>query len=249
MTRMPNIELSPKDYKLMVDYCGFSGGGESSIYKSMRPDTLYKIFIDEQTGEPIGLSDNKLKKLLELYQRQLDNFVQPISTISLNGELIGYEMSYDKDDIILSQKVLRRRHLIEILKQTSAILHSLAEQDITYGDVKGNNILINKKTRQITFCDIDNMRIGEYPVDLLNDYAAEIVSSKEFVDERVDQYLHNLMTLQMLNASSCTYDDILYDLSEGHFRKYYTSEAQETLATMASPKPFKGGYIAPYIKK
>ena len=249
MQRMPNINLTTEDYGTMIDYCRFSLGGEGIICKSMRPNTLYKIFVDYDTTTPTGLSDNKFKKILALYERKLEHSVQPLSTISLNGELIGYEMTYDKDDISLDKATLFRRQLIAALKETSDILKYFASQDITNGDVKANNILINRKTKKTKFCDIDNVRYKDYPIDLLSDHVDSFITLPGDLEEKADAYMHNLMTLQKLNAPHLNYDEIIYYLSEGKFRNYYHEEAAQTLSTMASSEPFTGEYIAPYIKR
>ena len=249
MQRMPNINLTPEEYKMMVDYCRLERGGEGIICKGMRPDTLYKIFVEYDTTTPTGLSDNKFKKIVALHENRIENSVQPLSTISLNGDIIGYEMTYDEDDISFDKMFLFRRQLIRALKETSEILKYFASQDITYGDVKANNILINRKTKKAKFCDMDNIRYKEYPIDLLSDHVDSFITLPGDLEEKADAYMHNLMTLQMLNSPNLTYDEILYQLSEGKFPRCYKKQARETLATMASSEPFTGEYIAQYIKR
>jgi hypothetical protein len=46
MQRMPNIKLTAEEYRIMIDYCRLARGGEGIVCKGMRPDTLYKIFVD-----------------------------------------------------------------------------------------------------------------------------------------------------------------------------------------------------------
>lgn len=249
MQRMPNINLTSAEYQTMLDYCRYQTGGEGILFKGMRPDTLYKIFVDYETTTPIGLSDNKFNKVLAMYENPLEDSVQPLSTISIDGNLVGYEMTFDEQDTTLDQIFLTRKQLIDALKGTSRILQYYARNDITYGDVKSNNILINRKTKRTKFCDMDNVRYGQYPIDLITDHIESMLAPEQDIDERVDAYMHNLMTIQMLNAPQLDYDQILYQLSEGKFRKSYKKEASEALATMASPKPFNGEYIIQYVKK
>lgn len=249
MQRMPHINLTSSEYQTMLDYCKFQTGGEGILFKGMRPDTLYKIFVDYETTTPIGLSDNKFNKILAMYERPLEDSVQPLSTISIDGELVGYEMTYDEHDTTLDQIFLTRKQLIDALKGTSRILKYYAQNDITYGDVKANNVLINRKTKKTKFCDMDNVRYGEYPIDLITDHIESMLAPDQDIDERIDAYMHNLMTIQMLNAPQLNYDEILYQLSEGKFRRFYKPEASEALATMASPKPFNGEYIVQYLKR
>lgn len=249
MQRMPNIKLTREEYDIMANYCRFNSGGEGIIFKSQRPNTLYKVFVDYETTTPVGMSDNKYQKVLSLYERQLQGGTQPLSTISLDGELIGYEMTYDEDDESLDKIILPRRQLIVCLKQASEILKYYASEDITYGDVKSNNILVNRRTHQVKFCDMDNIRLGEHQIDLLNDYVDSFITCSADIDASVDAYMHNLMTLQFLNAPTLDYDQILYNLSEGKYQRSYKKEAKPTLETMASSEPFTGEYIIQYVKR
>lgn len=249
MKSMPNIKLTREEFDRMMTYNRFASGGEGVVLISEKPNTLYKIFRDYETSLPVPMSDNKHKKIQELYHRQLDYSVHPLSTISMNGELIGYEMTTDPNDLTLGQTHLSRRRLIECLKETSEALKYFASEGIVYGDVKANNILVNKKTHQVKFCDMDNIKLGDYPIDLLNDYVDSIIVSESDITPSVDAYMHNLMTLQLLNSPGITYDEIIYKLTDGKYHKKYKKEAHRALSTMASSEPFTGEYIAPYIKR
>lgn len=249
MRIMPNIKLTEEVYRQIATQNKIAFGGEGIICRGENLNSIYKIFVEYDTINPVGMSDNKHSKVKELYQRQLEHSVQPLSTISLNGELIGYEMTYDEDDISLERISLFRHQLIRSLKETSEILKYYASQDITYGDVKANNILINKKTKKAKFCDMDNIRLGQYSIDLLNDYVDSIYVGDGSIDESVDAYMHNLMTLQKLNSPGITYDEIIYRLADKKYHKNYKEGAHHSLETMASSEPFVGEYIAPYIKR
>lgn len=249
MKIMPNIKLTQEEYEQIATQNKIAFGGEGIICKGENPNSLYKIFVEYDTTTPVGMSDNKHEKIKELYQRQLEHAVQPLSTISLNGELIGYEMTYDQDDISLERIFLFRHQLIRCLKETSEILKYFSSEDITYGDVKANNILINRRTKKAKFCDMDNIRLGEHPIDLLNDYVDSIYVGDGSIDSSVDAYMHNLMTLQKLNSPGITYDEIIYRLADKKYHRSYKERAHYSLETMASTEPFVGEYIAPYIKR
>ena len=249
MKIMPNIKLTQEEYEQIATQNKIAFGGEGIICKGENPNSLYKIFVEYDTTTPVGMSDNKHEKIKELYQRQLEHAVQPLSTISLNGDLIGYEMTYDQDDISLERIFLFRHQLIRCLKETSEILKYFSSEDITYGDVKANNILINRRTKKAKFCDMDNIRLGEHPIDLLNDYVDSIYVGDGSIDSSVDAYMHNLMTLQKLNSPGITYDEIIYRLADKKYHRSYKAGAHYSLETMASTEPFVGEYIAPYIKR
>ena len=245
MKIMPNIKLTQEEYEQIATQNKVAFGGEGIICKGENPNSLYKIFVEYDTITPVGMSDNKHEKIKELYQRQLEHAVQPLSTISLNGDLIGYEMTYDQDDISLERIFLFRHQLIRCLKETSEILKYFSSEDITYGDVKANNILINRRTKKAKFCDMDNIRLGEHPIDLLNDYVDSIYVGNGSIDSSVDAYMHNLMTLQKLNSPGITYDEIIYRLADKKYHRSYKERAHYSLETMASTEPFVGEYIAP----
>ena len=249
MKSMPNIKLTREEFDHMMTYNRFASGGEGVVLISEKPNTLYKIFRDYETSLPVPMSDNKHKKIQALYERPIDYSVHPISTISMGGELVGYEMTTDKHDLTLGKIRLSRRNLIACLKKTSEILKYFASEGIVYGDVKANNILINPKTHEIKFCDMDNIQLGEYPIDLINDYVDSIITSSSDITPAVDAYMHNLMTLHLLNSPGITYDEIIYKLTDGKYHKKYKKEAHRALSTMASSEPFTGEYIAPYIKR
>lgn len=249
MKNMPNIKLTPEEYRIMTTYCHYGSGGEGIICRSQRPDTLYKIFVEYETTTPVGLSDNKYKKILSLYERKLKGSVQPLSTVSLNGELIGYEMTFDEDDMPLDKIFLFRRSLIKVLQDTTDILKYFDSEDITYGDVKANNILVNTRTHEAKFCDMDNVRLGENPIDLLSDHVDSIITTEADINASVDAYMHNLMTLQYLNDPEATYDQILSNIQKGKYKRAYKKEARQTLTSMTTPEQFTGEYLAPYVKK
>ena len=231
--KIPNIKLTGKEYNKLVFQTKIYTGGEGIICLSAK-NSLYKIFTEYQSKIPIGLSDNKYSKIKELYSNPIEYMIRPLSTISLDGELIGYEMTYDKDDIDLYNAKINKKQLITSLQQTSEILKYFASRDITYGDVKANNILLNKKTGQLKFCDIDNIRLGEYPIDLLHDQIDSIVLDLDAIDETVD-----------IRADFPVY----MNLSEGKYKEYYEKAAQETLDSMTEPAKFTKEYIIQYIKR
>ena len=67
--RMPNITLTLDEFFDMEDQ-EFAHGGEAVIFKTGNPNTLYKFFKDHN-GNYIDMSDNKFKKILELYKLNL----------------------------------------------------------------------------------------------------------------------------------------------------------------------------------
>lgn len=181
MRNLPNINFSLEEIDQIVSRDKIKGG-EAYVCTSENPNTLYKIFYQDDEQDPISydydsnpisltskivtMPYNKLRKLEKLYQMQLEHSVRPVSTISVNGELVGYEMTRDKSDIVLMPHKMSDSELLRYLRQTKDILEYFSYHGIIYGDVAPRNILINTKTRTAKFCDIDNIRLGSYDFDV-----------------------------------------------------------------------------------
>ena len=151
---MPNISLTKRELNSLVKKSFYTYGGESYICKPTRK-TLYKLF--RHGKEIIPMSENKGKKVTRLYELQLEDSVRPLATISCNGELYGYEMTYDRFDEKYSPYRHTREERIDFLFESKRILEYFASLGIVYGDVAYRNILFNTKTGRYTFCDMDNI--------------------------------------------------------------------------------------------
>lgn len=260
MKNLPNINIDSRNLNRLF-MTQLSSGGEAIITRSFQPNTLFKIFADynvqrrsDSFGVPfrtdkIEMSDNKLKKIKRLYEMQLEHSVKPISTLSMNGKLIGYEMTYDENNKSFSSANLSREETIKALEESRKILEYFKEHDITYGDVNSGNILVNRITGQISFCDIDNMRIGQLPIDVKGKNATiyGILGGKE---ENLDAYMHNIMTLYEFGPKDFSF--LFSPVSEIVTKDYSDilfEESKKTLKSMEEPRTFNGEYIIQYIKK
>ena len=248
MKLMPNIKISEDEYQILRYAGEMETGGEAIICKSNRKDTLFKIFLGNEEDYPGIMNDNKFRKVLSQYNNPLQHSVAPLSTITLNGELIGYEMTYDEDDEILSSTI-PRQELIEYLRQTKKILEYYDSKDIIYGDIKSNNILVNRKTHTAKFCDMDNIQLGEYPIDLIGYDLACFQNEHGSIDETTHAYFHNLLTLEQLTYPEKTFQSILYTLSRRTYPKKYQKSVRRILDTMVRAENFQGEYIVQYVKK
>ncbi len=253
MKRIPNIALTSSQLDEIVELWSFDReGGEAIICESGKHNSLYKIFYDIYTKEVVPLSDNKFKKILALHKMNLEHSVKILSTISVNGQLFGYEMSYDPLDIALNRTMLNRKQIIEVLKQSSEILKYYSRHDIIYGDVKSNNILINRKTGKTTFCDMDNIQIASLPIDLKGRELRHFLSQYGEVDYKADSYMHNLLTLQLLGFPSkyTTMEGVAITLESGKIPEdLFTEEGKAIFRTMRNPANFNGQYAIQYVKK
>ena len=260
MKNLPNINIDPRSLNRLF-MTQLTSGGEAIITRSFQPNTLFKIFADynvqrcsDSFGVPfrtdlIEMSDNKFEKIKRLHEIGLEHIVKPVSTLSMGGRLIGYEMTYDKDDKSITSANLSIEETSKALEDSRQVLEYFKEHDITYGDVNSGNILVNKRTGQISFCDIDNMRIGTLPIDVKgkNSSIYGILGGKE---ENLDAYMHNIMTLYEFGPKDFGF--IFSPVSEivkKDYSKFLSEDAKETLQSMEEPKNFNGEYVIQYVKK
>lgn len=260
MERLPNINLDRKSVNMMF-MSRIAEGGEAVICRGFKPNSLIKIFVKPESHEYsdsfrvplypelIEMPENKLPKLEEIQKLGLEHSVLPLSTITMNKRLIGYEMTYDPDDKQLHGQNLSREELVHFLKQSKEILEYYKAHDITYGDVNANNLLINRKTGKAKFCDIDNIRIGQYPIDVMG-RDLKIYTILRGLDDSTDAYMHNIMVLRQLQNDKfrMLFEPVTW-LVRKDFSKDLEDEAKEVLESMIEPKQFNGEYVVQYIKK
>lgn len=252
MRRLPNIELTDNNLKQIIADGRIDFGSEAMICLNNNPHTVYKIFREPGTIKSTPMSENKYKKILRLYDEQLEDSVQVISTISNKGELIGYETSFDQNDESMLDAILTRDEIFYYLRKSANVLLYYVSKDITYGDVKSDNILINKKNKSLKFCDLDNMQIGELPIDIMGAELTKYYEETLSIDEKADAYMHNLFFLEQLIYRNCSYSEILKSLSESSLSPellIYPNKVQEIIRTLTNPSSFKGEYAIQYIKK
>lgn len=240
MQRMSNISLTRKELNNLLKH-SYARGSEGIVCESDTKNTLYKIF---SSGKKIiPMCENKERKITKLYELKLEDSVRPLKTISHKGNLIGYEMTYDKDDVRYYPTNHNRNERIEFLKITSKILKYFSTKNIIYGDVAYRNILYNNKTEKFKFCDMDNIQIDDYPIDLVGNNSALFEYEKlRKIDKYADAYMHNILVTDTLGIGiSLGFDDeIEYQLEH---------PAIEILDSMQDPRNFQGEYIVQYIKR
>lgn len=261
MTRLPNVDFTKTEITKIISMNPIVGG-EAYICEGSNPNTLYKIFFHDQLiDEPLSsyaygqitvndmteiipMSYNKLKKIERLHQLQLEGCVRPLKTISIEGELVGYEMTKDSFDRVLRPYELTREALIYYLKQTKAILEYFARHNIVFGDVAPRNILINPKTRTAKFCDIDNIQLAGYEIDVKSKELFSYMLDRGTIDTEADAYMHSLMTLECLET------DMDLCLKKGrYFHEYFKAPAYEIIEGIGNPRKYNGEYLIQYVKK
>ena len=241
MQPMPNLKLSRKEVKQIIGSSKRQLGGESIICKTDNPHTLYKIF--RRKNKVIEMKDNKFQKLKRLHELSLEHSVYPLRTLSQNGMLIGYEMTYNPDDISFYPSTYPKDLRLKFLRETKEILEYFARNNLVFGDVAYRNILYNRKTEEFKFCDMDNVQLEGMPIDLIgNTTSLSTYANSCGITSKADAYVHNIMALDTLGIEYPFYDDEDIDY-------YFESPASIIVDSMDIPQTFQGEYLVKYLKK
>lgn len=239
MKRIPNIKLDEKQLRQYITKGRMAVGAEAIICHGDNPYTLYKIFDD--LGKPVAMSENKEKKIVKIYEKELEHSVRPVSTISLNGVLIGYEMVDEYDFQSYKLYELHPDEIKHFLQETKKILEYYSSKGIIYGDMEPRNILFNRGTGEIKFCDMDNVKIGDCGMDIFP-YSLIEYNDSRGIDDGVHPYMHNRLVLGALELD-------LFASSKYYLRKTFKRDGRKIIESMREPKEFKDEYVLPYVKK
>ena len=259
MQKLPNTSINIETLNWLLINQLYSGG-EGIICRGFDDKSVFKVFADwdyrkkqskeDRTIKPeeIQMSDNKLEKIKLLYQKDPDYMVKPLSTLSCNGVLIGYEQTFDPNDFSFDQEGLPRNASIHFLDESMQALEYFKRQDMIYGDVDSSELLINIKTGRVKFCGIDNMQIGNYKIDR-SGTTLTIYSVIRGLDQSADAYMHNIMALRVIAPPRVYKHEPAYHLVQEDYSQSLTEKGLETLDSMHNIKDFNGDYLTPYIKR
>ena len=236
---IPNKAITRSQFYNLVDYQKLTSGGEATICEGDTPFSVYKLFYHSST--PVAMPENKIKKISRLYDMQLKHSVQPLCTVSLDDVIVGYEMTSDVDLTKTQLCFLPFEEKKYFLEKTKEILEYFSSLGIIYGDVEPRNILFDRNTGRIEFCDMDNIAIGDLPMDLLPNHVTDYNVSRP-IDENLHPYMHNLMTLKSFGIDT-------YWASRRELRTHFKRPAIRTIKSMKDPSNFNNEYIIQYLKK
>lgn len=236
---IPNKIITKEQFLTLITNKKIFLGGEAIICKSNNSNSLYKIF--SKAGQPAPMGKNKEIKINSLYEIKPDFCVLPISTISLDNVIIGYEMTTESELETSKPEQLSLEELKYFLTKTKDILEYFSSLNIIYGDIAPRNILFNRDTGDIQFCDIDNVIFNENPMDIIP-LSLQAYESSRILDRNVHPYMHNMMTLKSLSLD-------VYWNSKKELRHFFKRPAIKTIESMQEPKHFNNEYIIQHIKK
>lgn len=236
---IPNKEISRSDFLYKITYQRLARGGEASICETDNPYSLYKFFTLSDKVKP--MSKNKLEKLSRLYELTPQHAIKPISTISLNDVIIGYEMETDPDLKTYMPCQLYPEELKYFLTKSKDILEYFQTLNIIYGDIDPRNILFDRNTGEIKFCDMDNISLDNLPMDLIPS-EVEFYETVRPLDFGIHPFAHNKMTLRALDIDT-------YWASKKQLSKHFTRPAIKIVESMQDPSNFNNKYLVQYFKK
>ena len=236
---IPNKAITRSQFYELVDYQKLTSGGEATICESDTPFSVYKLFYHCST--PVAMPENKVKKIQMLYDMQPLHSVTPLCTVSLDDVIVGYEMTSDVGLTKAQIGFLPFEEKKYFLEKTKEILEYFSSLGIIYGDVEPRNILFDRNTGRIEFCDMDNIVIGNLPMDLLPSSVIDYNTSHP-IDPNLHPYMHNLMTLKSFGIDT-------YWATRKELRTHFKRPARKTIKTMKNPADFNNEYIVQYLKK
>lgn len=239
MNKIPDKNIDNRIIGSIYNYGKLFSGGEGRICESDKSYTLYKIF--DHNGQIREMTDSKISKISLLHDMDVKYMVRPINTISVDGKVIGYEMTYDESFDTVKLYQLSREEQIVYLTKIKEALEYFTTLGIIYADIEDRNILFNRDTGEILFCDVDNISIQDFSVDKLPCTLTEY-SFKRGLDSLVHPYMHNLMTLKAFDLDS-------YFSRDCFLRKYFYRKGIKTIHSMRDIDDFNGEYALKYIRK
>lgn len=236
---IPNKAITRDQFYTILDYQKLFDGGEATICESDTPFSVYKLF--SHCSKPIAMPPNKVKKISRLYDEQVDYSVKPLYTISLEDIIVGYEMTSDINLTKAQIEFLPFEEKKYFLTKTKEILEYFSSLGIIYGDVEPRNILFDRNTGRIEFCDMDNIAWDELPMDLLPNHVVDYNAARP-IDKNLHPYMHNLMTLRSFGIDQ-------YWATPKELRQHFKRPARKTIKSMKDPANFNNEYIIQYLKK
>lgn len=229
---MKKIFLSNKDIK-ELEVIGM--GAEGVIYKyNFEGDTIaIKIF------NPDIFTSNKLEKIKLIHSKEIDKVItKPQCLVCVDGKINGYAMEYDQNDQNLeSLNELTVSEKLEYLKILRNIIELLHKHNIVVGDLKLSNILVNEGTMKI--CDVDNFKVDDLDPDILNLYSKQYFRKYKKMDEGLDVFSFNILTILFLINDSR--DELINYIMKGSYTR--NEELRNIFERLLNDKEYTESYI------
>lgn len=260
MRMLKDVKISEKELKKLQEISR-SGGSEGCVlfFKNHGNKSYFvrKIFhknfeyCQKNREKNERICENKRLKITRLYHLKIfQNDVRVLRTISCQGKFVGYDMKCYPTARTFYQ--IHFRNMDEVLfytKQIQKLLEEFHEHDIVYGDISAANILIDPKRNRASFCDLDNMQVEHYPIDLYN-YQLQPFCKKGLIPSTTDAYMFNLFLLSSITGMDA---DRLLDKLRHNWKPQEIQQSGmgilQQMATAAKSHHYDGTYITPYVKR
>lgn len=239
--------FNKEELQMIHDACFWNGGGEGDIYRiflEKRKRILLKLFYNP-FEDSFLLKDevlkNKKRKVEVLKQIVLPNQTQVLDSISLDGQFIGYAMTEAIDYQPFTFNTCSSYQKIIFLTKLRNQLIRFHQLGVIHGDLKSDNVLSHYSNYRLgCLCDLDNMQVENLPIDTYNVSTEQFVTKYGRVDENLDWYLFNLLTLEQLyyldKNSSISFEEVK------NFIRHYQGNSK-TVKEMTQITPDYSGSI------
>ena len=252
---LSNIELSKEELDFVQK--NYQNFGQESKIIFLESGKVRKIFNDSfglnnlEKEEKEEIRENKLRKMISLSQnKNFHNGITPIATLSFEKKFIGVDLTTNPNFIEFGAARLDRKESLFYLKLIRQKLEEFHQMGIVYGDLRGDNILIDPEEQTVSFCDLDNMQIHNYPINLQSHILRPFFYDG-FLDEKADVFMYNLLLIDALDNYYSGYQEIIHALEMGYQPNYLIREARNILEQIKvgyASGIYRGPYLDSYVK-
>ena len=257
MEVLPNIDLTEEAVKYYIKNKYISMGSEGIVFKYDKKSVIKIFGFWDQDIMIEGMTSEKLEKIQLLYNKNIEQMVKILGTVSINNHIVGYRMSYSKNDISYYDTSYQIGVNISILKNIKETLLSFHKNGIIYGDVFSGNILVDKNSNRIKFCDIDNVMIDNIPFDFLGKVLSIYLGDYGFVDETIDAYSFNILAMlktlfpndkkanrmTILKLLHDNFEIVMDEYCKRQFLQDDSKNIKRIVKSMLNPREYQGEYI------
>ncbi|MBO5139016.1 MAG: hypothetical protein J6B89_05220 [Bacilli bacterium] len=235
--------------------------GSEAFLSAYKGDLMKLFYVLPKSSGYSKIDDlylNKRKKL-ECIQNisgfSSHNLIYPKELYSVYNQFGSYTIPDRRDlSTLYGAKIRGVTRKIEILKGYRRILDYFHEQNIVFGDIKFNNMLLSSSGNIMGFCDLDNIMIGELPIDIMPRCSRYFCSKYGKVDYNLDSFMFNFLTLEyLLGICSPNFEEVFDFLDLNVVPNFSLNMDKVKVKSIFNElknvdSNYSGSYIIDYIK-
>lgn len=160
-------------------------------------------------------------------------------------KFVGYTMKkVDFTPISIFDKRKNKIYFLKILRDKITTLNS---QNIYIGDFNRKNFLTSKNKDILKLCDLDNLRIGEFDFDIMDNAQKDFMKKCGNV-KLIDSYCFNMFTISFLGKYDFGY--LCRYLSWSHFSRIFSNPENEEIfdSMLHLTSDYEGKFLIDNIK-